>query len=304
MLLHINEVITYEINYKIIKNLENTFKRIYFIVYYRKFSVSQSTKATGGRIMLQVNNVTKKYGKLIANDQVSFYINPQEITILLGPNGAGKSTIIKCIAGLLKFNGNILINGSDNKSLPAKRDLGYIPEIPALYDMLTVWEHMEFIARAYSLQNWKERAEELLTRFELEDKKKKLGNELSKGMQQKVSICCGLLPEPKVILFDEPLVGLDPHAIKELKKLLMELCNQGASILISTHMLDSVEEFWDSTNIMMNGRIAARRTRKEIEGSGEDLEQLFFKITEGDKGNDIDISKEKLIMNTEAEGER
>jgi ABC-type multidrug transport system ATPase subunit len=245
--------------------------------------------------MLQVNNITKKYGKLIANDQVSFLINPQEITILLGPNGAGKSTIIKCIAGLLKFNGNILINGSDNKSLQAKRDLGYIPEIPALYDMLTVWEHMEFIARAYSLQNWKEYAEELLTRFELEDKKKKLGNELSKGMQQKLSICCGLLPRPKVILFDEPLVGLDPHAIKELKKLLVELRNQGASILISTHMLDSVEEFWDSTNIMMNGRIAARRTRKEIEGSGEDLEQLFFKITEGDPEN----TKTK-----EAEGER
>jgi ABC-2 type transport system ATP-binding protein len=149
--------------------------------------------------------------------------------------------------------------------------------------MLTVWEHMEFIARAYSLQNWKERAEQLLTRFELEDKKKKLGNELSKGMQQKVSICCGLLPQPKVILFDEPLVGLDPHAIKELKTLFVELRDEGAAILISTHMLDSVSEFWDSTNIMMNGKIAARRTRKDIEGSGEDLEALFFEITEGEK---------------------
>ena len=155
--------------------------------------------------------------------------------------------------------------------------------MPALYDMLTIWEHMEFIARAYSLHNWKERAEDLLTRFELDDKKKKLGTELSKGMQQKVSICCGLLPQPKVILFDEPLVGLDPHAIKELKNLVVELRNEGASILISTHMLDSVAEFWDSTNIMINGRIAARRTRAEIQGSGEDLEALFFKITEGDK---------------------
>lgn len=233
--------------------------------------------------MLQVNHVTKRYGKLIANDQINLQVNSQEISILLGPNGAGKSTIIKCIAGLLKFEGNILINGNDNKSMLAKRDLGYIPEMPALYDMLTVWEHMEFIARAYSLQNWKERAESLLTRFELEDKKKKLGSDLSKGMQQKVSICCGLLPEPKVIMFDEPLVGLDPHAIKELKKLFVELRDQGASILISTHMLDSVEEFWDSTNIMIDGKIAARRTRKEIEGSGEDLEALFFKITEGEK---------------------
>ena len=219
----------------------------------------------------------------MANEDVSFDINPHEISILAGPNGAGKSTIIKSIAGLLKFQGEILINGNENKSLAAKRDLGYIPEIPALYDMLTVWEHMEFIARAYSLQNWKERAEQLLTRFELDDKKKKLGNELSKGMQQKVSICCGLLPQPKVILFDEPLVGLDPHAIKELKTMFMELREEGAAILISTHMLDSVSEFWDSTNIMMNGRIAARRTRKDIEGSGEDLEALFFEITEGDK---------------------
>jgi ABC-type multidrug transport system ATPase subunit len=99
---------------------------------------------------------------------------------------------------IAKVPGEILINGNENKSLAAKRDLGYIPEMPALYDMLTVWEHMEFIARAYSLQNWKERADMLLSRFELEDKKKKLGNELSKGMQQKVSICCGLLPEPKL----------------------------------------------------------------------------------------------------------
>ncbi|MDF2486708.1 MAG: transporter ATP-binding protein [Herbinix sp.] len=254
--------------------------------------------------MLSVNNVTKRYGKLIANDQVSFSINPQEISVLLGPNGAGKSTIIKSIAGLLKFSGSILINGNENKSLQAKRDLGYIPEIPALYDMLTVWEHMEFIARAYSLPNWKERAEELLTRFELEDKKKKLGNELSKGMQQKLSICCGLLPQPKVILFDEPLVGLDPHAIKELKILLLELRNQGASILISTHMLDSVAEFWDSANIMIDGKIAARRTRREIEGSGEDLEALFFKITEGDKAKQKDTPNANQTMNHEAEGER
>ncbi|MDD3173642.1 MAG: ABC transporter ATP-binding protein [Herbinix sp.] len=235
--------------------------------------------------MLSVRGVTKKYGKLIANDNVSFEINQGEISILLGPNGAGKSTIIKSIAGLLKFNGNIYINGNENKSISAKRDLGYIPELPALYDMLTVGEHMEFIARAYSLENWKERSEQLLERFELGDKKNKLGSGLSKGMQQKISICCGLLPNPKVILFDEPMVGLDPHAIKELKSLIVEKKSEGAAILISTHMLDSVEEFWNSTNIMIEGKIAARRTRKEMEGSGEDLEALFFKITEGDRIN-------------------
>ena len=245
--------------------------------------------------MLSVRNVTKRYGKLIANENISFDINPGEISILLGPNGAGKSTIIKSIAGLLKFDGEILVNGNGNKTIPAKRELGYIPEMPALYDMLTVWEHMEFIARAYSLENWKDWAEELLIRFELDDKKKKLGSELSKGMQQKVSICCGLLPHPKVILFDEPLVGLDPHAIKELKNMMTELKQSGAAVLISTHMLDSVEEFWDSTNIMMDGRIAARRTRQDIEGSGEDLEALFFEITEGNK------EKTEKAMNTEGD---
>lgn len=237
--------------------------------------------------MIEVKNVTKKYGKLLANDDLSFTVHPGEISILVGPNGAGKSTIIKSIAGLLRFQGEILICGKKNKSMDAKRNLGYIPEIPALYDMLTIWEHMEFIARAYSLENWKERADSLFERFELSDKKNKLGSELSKGMQQKVSICCGLLPNPKVILFDEPLVGLDPHAIKELKNILVEYKTDGAAILLSTHMLDSVSEFWDSTNIMMGGKFAARRTRKEVLGSGEDLEKLFFDITEGTKDNTL-----------------
>lgn len=238
-----------------------------------------------GEVMIELINVTKKYGKLIANDNVSFDIKPAEISILAGPNGAGKSTLIKSIAGLLKFKGKILINGMENKSADAKRNLGYIPEAPVLYDMLTTWEHMEFIARAYSLDNWKDYAGTLFERFELSDKKKKLGSELSKGMQQKVSICCGLLAKPSIILFDEPFVGLDPHAIKELKALIVELKNQGGSVLISTHMLDSVTDFWDSTNIMVNGKIAANRTREDLYGSNEDLEELFFEITEGYKAS-------------------
>lgn len=229
--------------------------------------------------MLVVNNVTKKYGKLVANNGISFRVEGGEVSLLLGPNGAGKSTLIKCISGLLKFTGSIEICGNGNKTLKAKRYLGYIPEVPALYDMLTIWEHMEFIARAYSLENWKHRAEKLIQRFELDDKKKKLGRELSKGMQQKLSICCGFLPEPKVILFDEPMVGLDPHAIKELKNMIVEQQEAGKAILISTHMLDSVTDFWNSTNIMMDGKIVARRNRNEMEEVGEDLENLFFRIT-------------------------
>jgi len=231
--------------------------------------------------VLVINNVTKKYGKFVANDNISFQVGDGEIAVLLGPNGAGKSTIIKCICGLLRFQGNISIEGFDNKSIEAKRIIGYIPEVPVLYDMLTVEEHLEFIARGYNLTDWREYAEKLLRIFELDDKKQKFGKELSKGMQQKVSICCALLPKPKVIIFDEPLVGLDPHGIKALKELIMELKNQGAAMIISTHMIDSVKEFWDVAHIMMNGKIAATRVKKDAEKSNEGLEELFFHITEG-----------------------
>lgn len=231
--------------------------------------------------MLQVTDLTKIYNHLVANDHLNFTVNPGEIAVLLGPNGAGKSTAIKCIAGLLRFQGNISICGHPNKSVEAKRNFGYIPELPALFEALTVREHLEFVARAYKVDGWEKKADALLQRMELDDKQKKLGGELSKGMQQKVSICCALLSEPKVIMLDEPLVGLDPHAIKELKQMLLELRQRGCSILVSTHMLDSVEELWDKALIMVKGRIAAVRTRSEIEANGEDLEQLFFAITEG-----------------------
>lgn len=230
--------------------------------------------------MFNVYNVTKKYGKVLANDKISFCVEDGQIAILIGPNGAGKSTAIKCIAGLLRFDGNIDICGFKNKTIEAKKLLGYVPEMPAIYDLLTIWEHLEFISKAYSLEDWKPYAEELLTRFELMDKKDKLGKELSKGMQQKLSICCAILHKPQVLIFDEPMVGLDPHAIKELKSMFVELKNQGCSILISTHMLDSVEDYWDVAHIMMNGSFAA--TKYNIPNSEDEktLEQLFFEITE------------------------
>lgn len=231
--------------------------------------------------MFEVSHVTKRYGKVVANDDISFSVADGQIAVLLGPNGAGKSTIIKCITGLLRFDGSITVCGFPNKSLEAKRLLGYVPEMPAVYDLLTVAEHLEFIARAYSLSDWKERADSLLSRFELFDKKDKLGKELSKGMQQKLSICCALLPEPEVIVFDEPMVGLDPHAIKELKAVFAELKTAGASVLISTHMLDSVEDYWDVAHIMVNGRFAATRKNEALSEGECSLEELFFSITEG-----------------------
>ena len=149
--------------------------------------------------MLVVTNVTKRYHKVIANENINMALADGEIGILLGPNGAGKSTLIKCIMGFLKYQGIIIIDNLANKSLSAKKIMGYVPEIPSLYPNLTVEEHMEFIARAYKLTDYQAYKEELLTRFDLADKKKKFGDELSKGMQQKLSICCGLLPKPKLI---------------------------------------------------------------------------------------------------------
>lgn len=231
--------------------------------------------------MLNVSHVTKNYGKVLACDDVSFHLDPGSITVLLGPNGAGKSTIMKAIIGFLRYNGEITVAGLDNKSVAAKRVLGYIPEMPSLYPNLTVSEHMEFLARAYRLSDYKQRIDDLFRRFELDDKRKKFGDELSKGMQQKLNICLGLLPQPKMLLLDEPMIGLDPHAIKELKRTIEEMRDAGATLLVSTHIIDSVDMLWDRTIIMQNGQVKANVTRAELEESGQTLEELFFAVTEG-----------------------
>ena len=230
--------------------------------------------------MLDVLNVTKKYGKVTACDNVSFSLAPGSVTVLLGPNGAGKSTLMKAIIGFLKYDGDITVGGMPNKSTDAKRILGYIPEMPALYPNLTVSEHMEFIARAYRLSDHKPRIEELLERFELTDKARKFGEELSKGMQQKLNICLGLLPDPQVLLLDEPMIGLDPHAIKELKTFIEQMRAEGKTLLVSTHIIDSVDMLWDRTLIMQEGSIRANVSREELEQDGRTLEKLFFDVTE------------------------
>lgn len=231
--------------------------------------------------MLDVSHVTKKYGKVVACDDLSFHLDPGSVTVLLGPNGAGKSTIMKSIIGFLRYEGKITVGGLPNKSLDARRMLGYIPEIPALYPNLTVSEHMEFLARAYRLKDYKSRVDELFARFELEDKRRKFGDELSKGMQQKLNLCLGLLPEPQVVLLDEPMIGLDPHAIKELKQMIAQMRQEGRTLLVSTHIIDSVDMLWDRTIIMQEGHIRANVTREELERSGRTLEELFFDVTEG-----------------------
>ncbi len=231
--------------------------------------------------MLTVSHVTKTYGKNLACNDICFHLDPGGITVLLGPNGAGKSTLLKSIIGFLRYRGEIRVNGLLNKSVEAKKLLGYVPEIPSLYPNLTVSEHMEFLARAYRLTDYKAYAKELLTRFELDDKKKKFGDELSKGMQQKLNLCLGLLPRPQLLLMDEPMIGLDPHAIKELKKVMEEMRAEGRTVLLSTHMIDSVDMLWDRTLIMQGGELRADVTKAQLDANGERLEELFFAITEG-----------------------
>lgn len=233
--------------------------------------------------MLEVNQLSKKYGKTLAVDHASFTVPTGRVGILLGPNGAGKSTIIKSIAGLLRFQGEVRIQGIPSRDVEARKIFAYVPEIPAMYEALTVEEHFEFIIRAYGLPSDAAHAyaEELMQRFELTDKRDKLGNELSKGMMQKVSICCALLIRPKVILLDEPMVGLDPMAIKELKAVIVELRNHGVTVLISTHMLEMVKELWQDVFIMDKGHIIGHYTIEEAQNTN--IEELFFNSTGGER---------------------
>ena len=246
------------------------------------------------KTILTVENVTKKYKTELASDNVSFALPAGSVTVLLGPNGAGKSTIMKSIIGFLRYEGNITVDGHPNKSIEAKRVLGYMPEIPSLYPNLTVEEHMEFVARAYRLENYRPYMNELLERFELEDKKKKFGDELSKGMSQKLSLCCALLPQPKLMLMDEPMIGLDPHAIKELKALMGAMKKNGQTLLVSTHIIDSMDRLWDHAVIMQKGHILGNVVREELEQQGRTLEDEFFALTEGISENDMySLTEEK-----------
>jgi ABC-type multidrug transport system ATPase subunit len=237
--------------------------------------------------MLVVNHVTKQYKKEKACDDVSFSLPDGGINVLLGPNGAGKSTIMKSIIGFLKYEGDISVNGYPNKSVEAKRFIGYMPEIPSLYPNLTVGEHMEFVAKAYRLKDYEEYRDQLLKRFELDDKVKKFGDELSKGMQQKLSLCCALLPRPSLLLMDEPMIGLDPHAIKELKKLMEEMRDNGQTLFVSTHIIDSMDMLWDRAIIMQKGRVKGDVTRSQLEQEHKTLEEVFFEITEGLDSDDM-----------------
>ncbi|NVJ85875.1 MAG: ABC transporter ATP-binding protein [Algoriphagus sp.] len=235
--------------------------------------------------MLLVQNLIKRYGKQNAVNDISFELQGGEVVGLLGPNGAGKSTTMKCIVGLLrKTSGEITIGGFDHLSVEAKRLFSYIPETPYVYDLLTVEEHLQFIAQAYGIRDWKKKGHELLEIYDLTDKAKRLGKDLSKGMRQKVSICCALLPDPQVLFFDEPMIGLDPKAIRNTKRIFRELKEAGKTILVSTHLIDSVETIADRIMILKEGNIIGNDTLENLKNQfeqkeGGSLEDIFLELT-------------------------
>lgn len=229
--------------------------------------------------MIEIHHLTKRYGSFKAVDDIELVAKSGKITILLGPNGAGKSTTIKSIANLLKFEGNIQICRYDNGSIEAKRCFGYVPETPVLYDLLTIDEHIDFIGHAYQVENYKEKAEKYLELFHLTEKRKKMAKELSKGMTQKLSMLLAFMIEPKALLVDEPMVGLDPASIEETLKILRNIADEGCAVLISTHIIDIVSDIFDEAYIMKEGHIIKRIQKDELQE--ESLKDYFFELTEG-----------------------
>ena len=241
--------------------------------------------------MISIQGVTKNYGAKMAVDNLSLDIAPGEFFAVLGPNGAGKTTTIKMIAGLLRpTSGRILLCGHDVHKDPisAKRLCAYVPDQPFLYDKLSGLEFMNFIADLYGVEGEARRTEvdRLIELFNLRDFVRELTESYSHGMKQRLVLAATLLHKPKVILVDEPLVGLDPHTARLVKGVFREQARQGSSIFMSTHVLSVAEDFADRIGIMVNGRVIAlgrmEELRKQADLEGR-LEDVFFKITEGAK---------------------
>jgi ABC-2 type transport system ATP-binding protein len=183
--------------------------------------------------------------------------------------------------------------------IKAKRRLAYVPDDPKLFDTLTVWEHLEFMAATYRVQEWVPKAEGLLATFELQEKRDTMADELSRGMRQKVAICCAYLHDPSVLLFDEPHTGLDPRGIRTMKDSVVERARGGAAVIVSSHLLELVEDLCSHLLILRKGRCLffgsmaeARAAFGGMEGGGS-LEEAFFRLTEGpsefeDAGRPVD----------------
>jgi len=237
--------------------------------------------------MIQVQGLTKLYGSLVAVDDLSFAVAPGEVLGLVGPNGAGKTTTLRSLVGIIKpTRGTIRIGGSDMERDPveAKRHLAFMPDEPRLFEYLTVEEHLRFTARLYGIGDADGRIPALLGELELAEKAGALPDELSRGMKQKLAIACGLLHEPTALLFDEPLTGLDPAGMRRMKQTIVERARHGAAVILSSHLLQLVEEVCTRVLVIHRGRLVAIGTIAEIVAArpdlqGRSLEEIFLALT-------------------------
>lgn len=240
--------------------------------------------------MIEVHALNKRYGAFVAVRDLSFRVQPGEVLGLVGPNGAGKTSTLRCLAGIIpSSSGTVFISGIDLQEDPvaAKRQLAFFADEPRLFDYLTVRQHLAFVARIYGVTDHEARAQPLLEELEIVDKADELPGALSRGMKQKLAIACGLLHAPKVIFFDEPLTGLDPLGIRRMKDSIRKRANEGAAIVLSSHLLHLLEEVCSHVLILKKGEkiadgpLADVATRFANGEANVSLEEIFIRATAG-----------------------
>ncbi|MBO7345640.1 MAG: ABC transporter ATP-binding protein [Clostridia bacterium] len=231
--------------------------------------------------MLEIKNFTKTYGDFKAVDALNLKVNAGEIYGFIGHNGAGKSTTIKAIVGALGFEeGEILINGKSIKDKPTecKKDFAYVPDNPDIYDHLTGVQYLNFICDIYKVKAERtKRIEELATLFGIKDNLGDLTSSYSHGMKQKLVLISALVHNPKLLVLDEPFVGLDPVASHKLKEIMKEICANGGAIFFSSHVLEVVEKLCDRVGIIKKGKLVKEGVVEDLIGD-ESLERLFLEI--------------------------
>ena len=246
--------------------------------------------------MIEVKNVTKKYGSFVAVDDISFTINDGEVVGFLGPNGAGKSTTMNMITGYIEqTEGNIIVDGFDTlkKSKKAKKEIGYMPEGVPLYTDLTVKEFVTYMAelRKVDRKTKKENVQKVLKETGLDQMQNKLIKNLSRGQKQRVSLAGTLVADPKILILDEPTVGLDPKQITEIRSLIKNL-GKKHTVILSSHILSEVSQICDRVIIINKGKIVAIDTPENLEKKVSDNNIVY--VTVEDKENKIDGIKEKI----------
>lgn len=234
--------------------------------------------------MLKIQHLTKTYGEKVAASDINLHIQPGEIYAFIGPNGAGKTTVIKSCCGLISFDeGEIYVCGRSIKEDPigCKRDIAYIPDNPDLYEYLTGVKYLNFIADVYgvSKEDRKERMERYSNLLGIAGDLGQPISSYSHGMKQKLAVISALIHEPKLIIMDEPFVGLDPVAAHQLKGLMRDICDRGGAIFFSTHVLEVAEKLCDRVAIIKQGRIIANGSMEEVKGDSS-LEEVFLELAE------------------------